>query len=152
MAPSTGPQAPLESPSFPQLPGSSPAWERGVHCSSLKGRSLGARAWPLGLQPLPLLLFPTPPPSLCCRRSIRSMSQRRKGPGRPPTSSTISSLSPAPPPRARAVLLPLSPKHEIFLCSEAPPRSLCWCLSICLSHLPASNPGAWTGPGLLPHL
>ena len=35
------------------------------------------------------------------------MSQRRKGPGRPPTSSTIPSRSPAPPPRARAVLLPL---------------------------------------------
>lgn len=35
------------------------------------------------------------------------MSQRRKGPGRPPTSSTIPSRPPAPPPRARAVLLPL---------------------------------------------
>lgn len=76
------------------------------------------------------------------------MSQRRKGPGGPPTSSTIPSLSPAPSPRTRAVLLSLSPKHEIFLCSEAPPWSLCWCLSICLSYPPASNPGAWTGLGL----
>lgn len=53
------------------------------------------------------------------------MSQRRKGPGRPPTSSTIPSLSRAPPPRARVVLLPLPLKNEIFLRSEAPPRSLC---------------------------
>lgn len=61
------------------------------------------------------------------RRNIRSMSQRPKGPGGPPTSSTIPSwsLPHPPPPRARAVLLPLPPKHEIFLHSEVPPRSLC---------------------------
>lgn len=55
------------------------------------------------------------------------MSQRRKGPGRPPpTSSTIPSLSLShPPPKARAVLLPLPPKQEIFLHSEGPPQSLC---------------------------
>lgn len=80
------------------------------------------------------------------------MSQRRKGPGRPPTSSTIPSLSPAPSPRTRAVLLPLTPKHKIFLCSKGPPWSLCWCLSICLSYPPAWIPGAWTGPGLQPWL
>lgn len=57
------------------------------------------------------------------------MSQRRKGPGRPPTSSTIPSLpSDRPPARARAVLLPFPPKHEIFLRSEAP---LGACVSIC---------------------
>ncbi|KAF6083060.1 synuclein beta [Phyllostomus discolor] len=48
----------------------------------------------------------------CPRRSIRSMSQRRKGPRGPSTSSTIPSWSPPPKPpnpRARAVLLTLPP-------------------------------------------
>ena len=79
------------------------------------------------------------------------MSQRRKGPGRPPTSSTIPSLSRAPPPRARVVLLPLPLKtRDLPSLRGAPSEPVLE--SICLSHLPASNPGEWTGPGLRPWL
>lgn len=58
------------------------------------------------------------------RRSIRSMSQRHKGPGGTPTSSTIPSRS-LPHPQNQGCPLPLAPKLKIFLHSEVPPRSLC---------------------------
>lgn len=53
------------------------------------------------------------------------MSQRRKGPGGPPHQQHNPFPVPVPPPKARAVLLPLPPKQEIFLHSEGPPQSLC---------------------------
>ena len=79
------------------------------------------------------------------------MSQRRKGPGRPPTSSTIPSRSPAPPPRARAVLLPLPLKTRDLPSLRGAPSEPVF-ESTCLSFPPASNPGAWTGLGLRPRL
>lgn len=81
------------------------------------------------------------------------MSQRRKGPGRPLTSSTTPSLSPAPPPPPEPGLSfhPFPSKHEIFLRSEAPPSEPVL-VSICLSYPPASRPGGWTEPGLRPRL
>lgn len=54
------------------------------------------------------------------------MSRRRKGPAWPPHQQHNPFPAPArPTPKARAVLVPLPHKHEIFLHSEAPPRSLC---------------------------
>lgn len=85
------------------------------------------------------------------RRSIKNTSQRRKGPGGPHTSSTIPSLSPphSSLPRARAVLLPFPPKHEIFLrlrgTSSGP--VLVSALPFRLSYLPAFIPEAWTRIG-----
>nr|XP_010591039.1 beta-synuclein [Loxodonta africana] len=70
----------------------------------------------------------------------------RKGPDAP-TSSTILSQSPAPPPRARAVLLPFLPKHEIFLLLRGAPLEPVLCLSVRLSYPPASTPGERTGRG-----
>lgn len=53
------------------------------------------------------------------------MSQRPKGPGGPPTSSTIPSWSLPHLPELGLVLQPLLPKYAIFLHSKAPPRRLC---------------------------
>jgi hypothetical protein len=86
--------------------------------------------------PFSVLLFPLLHPSLCCRKNIRSMSQRRKGPARGLTSSTIPSLSLTLSPRARAVLLPLPPKHEIFLLLGGAPSEP-MLVSVHLSVLPA---------------
>lgn len=64
------------------------------------------------------------------------MSQRRKGPRRPPTSSTIPSLSPAQAPRARVVLLPLPPQtRDLPLLRGAPLEPVL--VSVHLSVLPS---------------
>lgn len=56
-------------------------------------RGLWGQCPRLGLQPLLAVALVSCTPLPPCRKNIRSMNQRRKGPGRPPTSSTI----PAPP-------------------------------------------------------
>lgn len=71
------------------------------------------------------------------------MSRRRKGPGWPPDQQHNTFPVPAPPPKARAVLLPLPHKHEIFLHSEAP---LGACVIVCLSVCPTC-PRPTLGPG-----
>lgn len=61
------------------------------------------------------------------------MSQRRKGPGRPPPAAQ-SLPGPLPrPPEPGLSFYPFSSKHEIFLRSEVPPRSPCLSLSVCPS-------------------
>lgn len=62
------------------------------------------------------------------------MSQRRKGPGWPPTSSTIPSLFLPRPPRARAVLLSLPPNTRSSFSEAAPLEPVL--VSVRLSDLP----------------
>lgn len=69
------------------------------------------------------LFHPTPR----CRRNIRNMSQRRKGPEGPRHQQHNSFPAPVPSliPRTRAVLLPFPPNTRSSFGSEAPPSSLC---------------------------
>lgn len=76
------------------------------------------------------------------------MSQRPKGPGRSPTSSTIPSLSLPHPPEPGLSFYPFPRKHEIFLLRGAPlePVLVSVCPSVCHTH-PSPTLGYGLGRG-----
>lgn len=77
-------------PRSPQILGLSPAQRRGVHYSSWWAKGLRPRAGPLGLQPLPLLLFLLYPIPLM-QEEYQEYEPEAWEPRTAPTSSTIPS-------------------------------------------------------------